>query len=117
VKTTLAGEACAETLFKTLGIPDSDCLNPAVNPILNALDALITNQDPSALQAELTGLSTELPKELTQVQDCLMPAADPTTPAPTSSATPSAGTSTGSGAAVSDPTVPVAVAAEPTFTG
>jgi hypothetical protein len=117
VKTTTAGEACAQALFKALGIPNTDCLDPALKPILNAIDALITNQDPSALQEELSTLPNKLPTELSQVQACLTPAAATTTPAPTPTATPSAGTSEGSGAAVSDPTVPVAVAAEPTFTG
>ena len=115
-KTTLGGEACGEALFKALGIPDSDCLNPAVNPILNAIDALITNQDPSVLQGELTGLSTSLPNELTQVQACLMPTT-PSTPPSTPPVTPIKGTTAKSGAASSDPIAAVAVAAEPTFTG
>jgi hypothetical protein len=116
VKTTLAGEACAEALFKALGIPDSDCLNPALNPLLAAIDKLITNQDPSGLQEELTNLPTTLPDELTQVAACLTPT-DTTTPTPTPSATPSAGTSEGSGAATSDPIAAVPVVAEPNFTG
>lgn len=115
----VSGKLCVTTLFTALGIPDTTCPDAVLQPVLEALDGLIQNQDPAKLQAVLTGLPTELPAELMKVAACLTPTATTSTPAPTPtpSATASTGTSVSSGAAVSDPTDPVAVAAEPTFTG
>jgi hypothetical protein len=111
-----SGKACGTALFEGLGIPKTDCLDPALDPILAALDGLITDQDPTKLQAELEGLGTELPKELAQVQECVNPT--PTdSPSPTPTPTPTQSTTESNGAATADPIAAVAVVADPVFTG
>jgi hypothetical protein len=109
-----AGEKCGTDLFTALGIPGADCLDPTLQPILKALDALLKNQDPSQLQTVLEGLGTTLPAQLQQLPACLNPTpSDSATPTPT----PVESTTAASAPATSDPTTAIPVSATPTFTG
>jgi hypothetical protein len=116
---TAAGEKCGTDLFTALGIAQAKCLDPTLQPLLTAIDGLIGG-DPSKLETELTDLPNTLPGQLETLPDCLQGTTS-ATPTPSASVSPSAsastGTTTNSGGAVSDPTDPIAVAAEPTFTG
>ena len=113
-KSTAAVEMCGTDLFAALGIKQAKCLDPALQPLLKALDGLLAGS-PAALQAALADLPKALPNELQQLPICLQGAAS--APKPTKAPVVSTGTKSSSGAAVSDPIAAVAVAAQPNFTG
>jgi hypothetical protein len=113
-KSTAAGEQCGTDLFAALGIKQAKCLDPALQPLLKAIDGLLAGS-PAALQAALADLPKSLPGELQQLPICLQGA--PPATKPTKAPVTSTGTKSTSGAAVSDPIAAVAVAAQPNFTG
>jgi hypothetical protein len=89
-------------------------LDPTLQPIPQALDALLKNQDPSKLQSVLDGLGTTMSAQLQQLPACLNPTpSDSATPTPT----PVEVTTEASAPATSDPTEAVPVSATPNFTG
>jgi hypothetical protein len=113
-KSTAAGETCGTDLFAALGIKQAKCLDPALQPLLKAIDGLLAGS-PAALQKALADLPKTLPGELQQLPICLQGA--PPATKPTKAPVASTGTKSTSGAAVSDPIAAVAVAAQPNFTG
>ncbi|HEX4017871.1 MAG TPA: hypothetical protein VHX15_14145 [Frankiaceae bacterium] len=105
-------EGCFSTFGEAVtGAPQAKCLDPLLDGAIGAIQSLLLQQDPAALEAFLLGAQGTI----TNLASCLTGAA--TSPSPT--ATASTGTTTQSGGATTptDPTEAVAVAATPTFTG
>jgi hypothetical protein len=106
-------ESCFSTFAEALtGAPQAKCLDPLLQGAIGAVQALAEKQDPSALEAFLTGA----PGTVTTLVACLQGASSPS-PTPTPTPTPTTGTTTQSGGATTDPTTAVPVSATPTFTG
>jgi len=104
-------EGCFSTFAESVtGAPQAKCLDPLLQGALNAIQALVQNQNPAPLQGVLTGL----PATVTTLTACLQGG---TTNTPVG--TTSTGTTTSSGGATTptDPTEAVPVAATPNFTG
>jgi hypothetical protein len=106
-------EGCFSTFGKAVtGAPQATCLDTILQGTATGVENLLTKQDPSALEAELTGLQNQLTGLATCLQGTPAGGSSPSAPATT-------GTTTSSGGATTptDPTEAVPVAATPTFTG